>query len=70
MRRRGFGDVSLAPVGIDIPDVSDIPGLNDPSGVSTDNSGMSVVTVTGSQGLPWWGWLAIIGGAIYFFNRR
>lgn len=52
-------DVSMQPVSITLPDTSYIPGLNTPTaGVSTDDSGMSVVTVTGSQApnLPWWFW--------------
>lgn len=63
-RRHNLGldyDPTLAPVGVDLPDLSYIPGLDTPTaGVSTDSSGMSVVTVTGSQssGFPW-GWVLL-----------
>lgn len=75
-RRRGLGalaldyDVNLTPVPVDIPDVSYIPGLDTPTaGVSTDDSGMSVVTVVGSQAptLPWWFWpvMGIVAAEVF-----
>lgn len=61
--RRRFGafdyDVTMQPVSVTIPDTSYVPGLDTPTaGVSTDDNGMSVVTVTGSRpsGVPWWFW--------------
>lgn len=63
-------DVNLTPVAVEIPDVSYIPGLDTPTaGVSTDDSGMSVVTVVGSQGLPWWAWGLLAAGVYYGVSR-
>jgi hypothetical protein len=61
---RGYGDLNL-PVPI-TPDIQPVPG------VSTDDSGMSVVTVVGtpSTGLPWWVWVLGIGALIYFGGRK
>lgn len=60
---RGFGDIDL-PVPV-TPDIQPVPG------VSTDDTGMSVVTVVGSQPtIPAWAWIVLLGAALYFGSRK
>lgn len=60
---RGYGDLPL-PVPV-TPDLQPVPG------VSTDDSGMSVVTVVGSQPtIPAWLWIVLAAGALWYFGSR
>lgn len=43
---------------------------NDNPAITTDDSGMSVVTIEGNQGLPWWAWVLIAGGLYYMFQAK
>jgi hypothetical protein len=64
--------VVLQPVPVNLPDISNLPGLNPPSaGVSTDDAGMSVVTVTAppSTAVPGWIWVALAGLALYAWSK-
>jgi MYXO-CTERM domain-containing protein len=39
--------------------------------ITTDSSGMSVVTVTATDtALPWWAWLALLAAGVYWMGRR
>jgi hypothetical protein len=66
---------TLSPVSTALPDNStNIPGLDQPTaGVSSDSSGMPVVTVTGAQpanSLNWLGWVVALAGAYYLLEAK